>query len=359
MDRITYLIEKFWRGSATEKERREILRYMEQHNPEWRAHMEQEFLTGEPAEDNLAGERAEQIFTQIQSATDIVEEQKPRPLLYRIRPLIRIAAAVVVFLIFAWGISMYIQDNDSSGMMVSTPVPMSDTIVRENKSQEDLVVILEDGSKATLGYKSSIRYVSRFNVDKRDVFLKGEAIFEVAKDTLRPFTVWTEGYSTTALGTTFSVSAHHADVFKVNLLSGKVVVRSSYNSSVPLADVYLEPGEELRVNPFSGLWAVSGRTSTSMPLAKKKVRLEKRKKILEDAESDSLVFDKTSLDEVFRRIAKKYDADVDLSGVELSQLSFTGGFQPTDSLDVVIGVICNMNDLIYRIEERKIRIEKK
>src|SRR5690606_26298478 len=157
---------------------------------------------------------------------------------------------------------------------------------------------------------------------------------------------------------TFSVSAHHTEVFKVNLFSGKVVVRSSLNSSVTLSDVYLEPGEELRVNPLSGLWAVSDRTSPSMPVAKKKVRPEKREKIPADAESDLLVFDKTSLDEVFSRIARKYDVHVDLSGVDVRQLSFTDDFQPTDSLDVVIGIICNMNDLIYHKEERTIRIEK-
>lgn len=358
MDRITYLIEKFWQGNATEKERREILLYMEQHNPEWKARMEQEFLTGEPSEEDLEGERAEHIFSQIELVTGIVEEKESVSLLYRIRPFVRIAVAAMVLVVCAWGISNYFEDNESSPIMASVPVPIADTIVRENINQENLVVLLEDGSKATLTPGSSITYISHFDADKRDVFLKGKATFEVAKDTLRPFTVWADGYSTTALGTIFSVSAHHAEVFKVNLLSGKVVVRSSVNSLVTLSDVYLEPGEELRVNPSSGLWAVSRITSPSMPIVKKKVQPNKKKKVLEDADRNLLVFDKTSLDEVFRRIARKYDVDLDLSDVEVSQLSFTGDFQSTDSLDVVISIICNMNDLIYHKEERTIRIEK-
>lgn len=357
MDRITYLIEKFWQGKATEKERKEMLRYLEQHNPEWRAHMEQAFLAEEPSENDLKVERAAQIFTEIKSVAGI-DEEVHLPLIHRIRPLVRIAVAAVVLVLFGWGISMYLKNNEPSHTMVSTIVSMPDTIVHKNMDQEDLIVLLEDGSKASLTSGSSITYVSHFDVNKRDVFLEGEATFEVAKDTLRPFSVWAEGYSTTALGTTFSVSAHHAEMFKVNLFSGKVVVRSSRNSSVTLSDVYLEPGEELRVNPFSGLWAVSGRTSPSMSVAKKKVRPEKREKAPADAESDLLVFDKTSLDEVFRRVARKYDVRVDLSGVDVGQLSFTGDFQPTDSLHVVVDIICNMNDLIYHKEERTIRIEK-
>lgn len=356
MDRITYLIEKFWQGKATEKERREILRYLEQHNPEWRNRMEQAFLTDELSENDLEAERVEQIFSQIKSVSAI-DEEVHRPLLHRIRPFVRIAVAAIVLVIFGWGISMYLKDSEVPHTMVLTPVSMSDTIVHKNMNHENLIVLLEDGSKASLTSGSSIAYVSHFDIDKRDVFLEGEATFEVAKDTRRPFTVWAEGYSTTALGTTFSVRAHHAEVFKVNLLSGKVVVRSSFKSSVTLSDVYLEPGEELSVNPSNGLWAVSGRTSPPMPTTKKNVRLEKRAKTPE-AESDLLVFDKTSMDEVFRRIARKYDVHIDLSDVDVSQLSFTGDFQPTDSLNVVIGIICNMNDLIYHKEERTIRIEK-
>ncbi|MBD1423445.1 FecR family protein [Sphingobacterium chuzhouense] len=357
MDRITYLIEKFWQGKATAKEKLEILRYLEQHNPEWRSHMEQAFMTEEPSENDLEPERAEQIFTQIQSVAGI-DEKTSLSVIQRIRPLIQILAAAVVLLIFSWGVFNYLKDKETPHTVVSTPVPVKDTIVHRNINQEDLIVRLEDGSKVSLTSGSSITYISHFDVDKRDIFLEGEAMFEVAKDTLRPFTVWAEGYSTTALGTTFSVSAHHTEVFKVNLFSGKVVVRSSLSSSVALSDVYLVPGEELRVNPSNGLWAVSSKTLPSVPVAKKNIRIAKKEKIQEDVENDALVFDKTSLDEVFRRIAQKYDVHIDLSGVDVRQLSFTGDFQPTDSLDVVISIICNMNDLIYHEEGRKIRIER-
>lgn len=356
MDRITYLIEKFWQGKATLKERREILRYLEQHNPEWKRRMEQAFMAEEPFENGLEPERAAQIFTQIQSVAGI-DEKTSLSVIQRIRPLIQILAAAVVLLIFSWGVFIYLKNKETAYNVVSTPVPVQDTIVHKNLNQEDLIVLLEDGSKVSLTSGSSITYISYFDVDKRDIFLAGKATFDVVRDTLRPFTVWAKGYSTTALGTTFSVSAYDTGVFKVNLISGKVVVRSSPKSSVSLSDVYLEPGEELRVNSSNGLWAVSG-TLPPIPVVKKSVRPVQKEKVEEDVKIDLLVFDKTSLDEVFRRIARKYDVHIDLSRVEVSQLSFTGNFQPTDSLNLVIGVICNMNDLIYHEEGDKIRIER-
>ncbi|TYP88296.1 FecR family protein [Sphingobacterium allocomposti] len=356
MDRITYLIEKFWQGKATAKEKQEILRYLEQHNPAWRHRMEQAFMAAEPSESDLKAERAEEIFTQIQSAAGI-SEKKPISLLQRIRPFVRVAAAVIL-LISGWIVFKHLDDKEARPATAYTPVSVPDTIVHRNVNKEDLVVRLEDGSTVSLTSGSSIAYRSHFDVDRREIFLEGKATFKVAKDSLRPFTVWAEGYATTALGTTFSVSAYHTEVFTVNLMSGKVVVRSSPKSSVALSDVYLKPGEELRVNPVSGRWAVSNKNMVPERLDKEQLLPAGTDDKTEDSGDNLLAFNKTSLDEVFRRVARKYDVDIDLSNVDIRQLSFTGKFQPTDSLNVVIGIICNMNDLIYHEEGRKIRIAR-
>jgi len=358
MDRITHLIEKFWEGKATEEEKEEILQYLERHNPEQRVRMEQEFWAHELSEDDLEINRAEQIFSRIQTVTggDNVGDRSSTSY---IRTFAQLVAAAVILVFLGWGLSLYlIKDSEPIHRTASTPLGTPDTILHENIHQENLIVLLDDGSKVSLASGSSIRYLSHFEKDKRDVLLEGKATFEVMKDTLRPFTVWAAGYSTTALGTTFSVAANPEEVFKVNLVSGKVVVRSSHRSAVALSDVYLEPGEELRVNPLSGLWAVSNRPERPITVPKKKVRSKKIEKISEEGSSDRLHFDKTPLDEVFDRIASAFDVHIDVSAEKVHQLSFTGEFQSTDSLDVILNIVCNMNDLIYHKEERIIRIEK-
>src|SRR5690606_8646676 len=136
------------------------------------------------------------------------------------------------------------------------------------------------------------------------------------------------------------------------------VVRSSPQSSVALSDVYLEPGEELRVNSRSGLWAVSNRLNQPISVSKKKVRSKKIEKISEEEGSDLLRCDKAPLDEVFRCIAREFYRNIDVFARALHQFSFTGEFLTTDYVEGGLNIICNMNDLIYHKEERTIRRER-
>jgi len=70
---------------------------------------------------------------------------------------------------------------------------------------------LADGSRATLASASGIDV--RLSRSARDVDLTaGEAIFEVAKDRQRPFTVAADGYRAVAVGTRFSVRRDAADL---------------------------------------------------------------------------------------------------------------------------------------------------
>src|SRR5690554_3153293 len=62
---------------------------------------------------------------------------------------------------------------------------------------------LADGSSVTLNSDSELRFGSGFGQGHRDVYLKGEAFFEVASDDRLPFKVYTGELVTTALGTSF------------------------------------------------------------------------------------------------------------------------------------------------------------
>src|SRR5690554_5831076 len=57
-------------------------------------------------------------------------------------------------------------------------------------------LVLQDGSKVILNSGSTLRYIKNFETDKRLLELTGEAYFEVAKDTVRPFMVQTGSVTT-------------------------------------------------------------------------------------------------------------------------------------------------------------------
>ncbi|WP_335965399.1 FecR domain-containing protein [Galbibacter sp. PAP.153] len=92
-------------------------------------------------------------------------------------------------------------------------------------------VKFSDGSYALLNAGSKLRYpVSFLEGHDRNVFLDGEAYFNVAKDSLRTFTVVTDHMNTEVYGTTFNVSSYKNEnnTFTV-LLEGSVGVYQPNN----------------------------------------------------------------------------------------------------------------------------------
>lgn len=131
---------------------------------------------------------------------------------------------------------------------------------------------LQDGSKVMLNSGSSIRYLKNFETDQRILFLEGEAYFEVARDTLRPFSVIAGGTKTTALGTAFNISSYKNENINVSLVEGKVAVEVEENR------ITLEKGEALRINPETAR-IKKGQFDTELVLAwtKKKIILRRVK----------------------------------------------------------------------------------
>ena len=81
---------------------------------------------------------------------------------------------------------------------------------------------LPDGSSVWLNANSSLTYSPEMNSGTRDVFLHGEAYFEVKSDAANPFNVHTPYITVTAKGTEFNVNAYDKEVTTVYLKEGKV-----------------------------------------------------------------------------------------------------------------------------------------
>ncbi len=98
---------------------------------------------------------------------------------------------------------------------------------------------LSDGTKVFLNAASELRFSVVFIGDKRVVDLKGEAYFEVTKDTIRPFVVRVNGAEVTVLGTSFNVNTYGDDgQIYTTVVNGKVQVSSKRNGQTEI----LNPG---------------------------------------------------------------------------------------------------------------------
>lgn len=103
---------------------------------------------------------------------------------------------------------------------------------------------LPDGTKIHLNAGSSIKFPNKFlNVGNREVFLIGEAFFDVAKDSLRPFIVNTEGPSIRVFGTKFNVSAYPNEPnINTVLVEGSVGISQKGKSLDNKNISFLDPG---------------------------------------------------------------------------------------------------------------------
>src|SRR5690606_33977284 len=126
----------------------------------------------------------------------------------------RIGAILLVSFALSW---LSFQDKESASReILAEQIP---SIQKGTAPGEKLQVILPDGTRVWLNSVSELEFPEHFGSKERSVSLSGEAFFEVAKDSIRPFRVVANGTVTTALGTSFNVEAKSSDGVKIGRAS--------------------------------------------------------------------------------------------------------------------------------------------
>lgn len=109
---------------------------------------------------------------------------------------------------------------------------------------------LADGTKVTLNGGSELTYPATFG-STREVTLRGEGFFEVAKDETRPFIVHTQNLSARVLGTRFGFKAYNEDAKTIlTLEEGKV--SAQLPAGEPGERILLKPNQQLIIDNHTG-----------------------------------------------------------------------------------------------------------
>lgn len=153
----------------------------------------------------------------------------------------KIAASILILM--AAGASLYFLNHRSSFDLpdfTQGPIAdrhMADMIEVTNTENAPQHLALPDGSRIQLSPKSKIQYPAAFAPEKREVYLAGEAFFDVARDPQHPFLVHTAKVVTKVLGTSFKIKAYHeAKEITVEVRTGKVsVYRQDAETRQPVA----------------------------------------------------------------------------------------------------------------------------
>lgn len=190
----------------------------------------------------------------------------------------------------------------------SKPLQWATLVVPPTK---DYKVKLDDGTTVWLNATSSLRFPFRFDPSKREVYLTGEAYFEVAKNTKVPFVVHTNYADIQVHGTSFNVSAYENEAFSASLVEGAVSAIKE-NKQVPL-----RPGQEV----FSKSGGLEVRSFDPELLSWR---------------SGTYYFHRKPLAEIAQVLVRWYDVKIDWKSAEISKQMFTGEIDKSQSLEVVL-----------------------
>lgn len=132
------------------------------------------------------------------------------------------AAAVLIISAVFFGWKIYDEPVDQS--LDSIAGKEKGMELHENNDSFVKTIALSDGTSIVLQPNSSLRYPEVFRDDLREVYLTGEAFFEVKKDPTRPFIVHANELVTRVLGTSFTIRNFNKEDVLVRVKTGKVSV---------------------------------------------------------------------------------------------------------------------------------------
>lgn len=296
------LLKKYIKGDyLTDDERETVVNWLEE-SPE----NMNEYKTLHKIYDAL-------LWNEYEENSYILPETKPEGISIK-RQLIILSRYAAVFLIAVLGCYIFLT-YFGAPEAVKTETARNTVFVPSGQRAE---ITLTDGTKVWLNAKTRFIYPEKFDPDHRDVYLDGEAYFEVEKDKKRPFTVRTDNYNIKVLGTEFNVIAYKgSELFETSLLEGSVEVKSHDEKSSCV------------LSPDNIAYTEDGKLKTA-PLIDKNFLLWK----------DGIIyFDNETVLEIMKKLELYFDIKIDVQNKSIITHRYSGKFRTKDGVEQVLKVL--------------------
>ncbi|EFK58616.1 FecR domain-containing protein [Sphingobacterium spiritivorum] len=191
---------------------------------------------------------------------------------------------------------------------------------------------LNDGTNVWLNSSSVLSYPTVFDSDQRIVKLSGEAYFDVAKDTDRPFRIELNGSVIEVLGTSFNVNAY-TDEISTSLVEGKVKIITGQK------ETFLSPGNEA---------LIKGNDVAVAPADIQKNTAWQR---------DEFYFDSDNLSEIIKEVARWYDVEIVNAGSLTVNTTYKGAISREAKLSEVLNILSSATQRRFEIDGRKVIVK--
>lgn len=222
-------------------------------------------------------------------------------------------------------------------------------------------VHLPDGSVVILNTGSKLSYNKEFGIESREIYLSGEAFFDIARDEKIPLTVHAGNVEIKVKGTVFNVKAYVEDsIVEASLIQGAIEVFSKDDKD---RRILLRPNEKIVIG--SSAMISSGDSAKVRSLMKENVfMLKKLEENPVDSSINEIAWIKNRLSffkEPFSSLAVKmeswYNVSIHFEDEDLKKVTFTGSFEKEDIIEA-LEALRQTTSFGYNIDNRKVVIRK-
>lgn len=252
-----------------------------------------------------------------------------------------IAAALLVLMISTFLLVNYFHSEDNKVRAFDGPVRM---LQFTNTAASAKRVEMKDGTVILLQPGSEVSYPEIFT-DKREVYLSGEAFFDVTKNVNQPFLVYANEVTTRVLGTSFLIKAYKQDKeVTVAVKTGKVSVLTAS------PDTKEEKPEEIVMTPNQ---QVIYNRNENLAL---KMLVDDPQVVVQQPPVKAS-FKNAPVVEIFQALEKRYGIRIQYDANALSACTLTYADITEEGLYEQIEIICNALGARYKRSEFSILIE--
>ena len=290
----------------------------------------------------------------LMQAINLPAELPPAPA--PIRTMVRVwkyaAAAVIIFAVLGIATLIFTREQKMPGKFTYAAATSSRHLIESiNTSANTIMVPLPDGSTVKLASNSRISYESNFDsLQTRDVYLSGQAFFNVKKNPHHPFRVFANEIVAKVLGTSFTVRAFEKDtIIQVTVSTGKVSVYSQGQVTVK---------ESAAPNKLGGIIV-----TPNQQLVYEKLRQEFQKVLLDNpvminavSVNKSMAYEDVPIDKVFDDLGRDYGINIVYDSELLRKCTVTADIS-NESFYHKLDLICRAMGARYEVIDAQVVIQ--
>lgn len=300
--------------------------------------------------------RIEQDSNKNETATVVISPEKLRRRQFRVL-FFRAAAILVAGVSSIYLISRNIKP-EVPATAIATPA-LSNWQVEQTYKGKKSTILLEDGTTVILNADSRLRFPRRFSDSSREVYLTGEAFFDVTHKAGTPFIIHTEKMNIKVLGTEFNVKSYPEDsAYETTLIHGSIEVTLTDR---PSDRIILKPKEKLIVSNLS--YSKTTTENPSAPPARPQILVSNLhyisktdSNVVETSWVDNkLVFRDESFENLATDMSRKYGREIRFANEDVKKYRFTGIFKE-ETIEEVLSALQLTEKFNYRIVDSTIFI---